>query len=181
MGEEKEAMKTVVAHLESSSIPYMITGSIAVNFYTIPRMTRDIDLVVELTEADVDKFYSLFEKDFYIDKQVIIEAVRERGMFNIIHQASIVKVDFIVRKESEYRKVEFSRRREISFEGLNMAITAPEDLIISKLYWARDSRSEIQLQDVKNLLETVSNLDKIYLEEWIRRLGLEDIYKEVAQ
>jgi len=54
-------------------------------------------------------------------------------------------------------------------------------LIISKLYWARDSRSEIQLQDVKNLLETVSNLNKTYLEEWVGRLDLEDIYKGVAQ
>lgn len=46
-----------------------------------------------------------------------------------------------------------------------MAITAPEDLIFSKLYWARDSRSEMQLQDVKNLIETVSKLNKTYTKD----------------
>lgn len=181
MNEEKEVLKMVVTRLESAHIAYMATGSIAANFYTIPRMTRDIDFVVELTENDVDGFCSLFEKDFYVDKHAVQQAIRQKGMFNVIHQGSIVKVDFIIRKESEYRRLEFSRRQKIPFEGINVAITAPEDLILSKLHWAKDSHSEMQLRDARNLLTTVLNLDRVYLEEWVVKLNLEDIYEEVAQ
>jgi hypothetical protein len=181
MSEEKEVLKIVVTRLESAHIAYMATGSIAANFYTVPRMTRDIDFVVELTENDVDRFCSLFEKDFYIDKHAVQQAIRQKGMFNIIHQGSIVKVDFIPRKDSEYRRLEFSRRQMISFEGVNVAITAPEDLILSKLYWTKDSHSEMQLRDARNLVQTVPNLDTAYLAEWVVKLNLEDIYKEVVQ
>ena len=58
-------------------------------------------------------------------------------MFNIIHNKAIVKVDFIIRKDDEYRRIEFGRRQGIDFEGSRIDITSPEDLILSKLCWAR--------------------------------------------
>ena len=75
----------------------------------------------------------------------------------------MVKVDFIVRKDTDYRRAEFTRRRPASVEGRGFFIVAPEDLIISKLDWARESRSEVQLGDVRNLLAAVRDLDAAYL------------------
>ena len=83
-------------------------------------------------------------------------AVAERGTFNLIHTALVLKVDCVVRKDSEYRREEFRRRRRVPRStSSRCSLVAPEDLIISKLDWARESRSEVQLTDVRNLLASV--------------------------
>ena len=181
MSEELEVLKTVTQRLTRAQIPYMVTGSIAGNFYAVPRMTRDIDLVVELSEQDVDRVVDLFREDFYVDRDMVQRAIRERAMFNVIHNAFVLKVDFVVKKESAYRREEFSRRRSVSMEGQEFLIVAPEDLILSKLEWAKDSRSPLHLDDVRNLLRSVQGLDKDYLIGWASRLGLEPLYREVCQ
>ena len=61
-------------------------------------------------------------------------------------------------------------------EDMDIYVVAPEDLILSKLYWARDSLSELQLGDVKNLLNGVEKLDEDYLEEWARYLKIEELF-----
>lgn len=180
MIDEQEVLKIVVKRLESVGIRYMVTGSIAANFYTIPRMTRDIDIVIKVDLQDAEGIYSLFSDDFYVDRETIKDAIRRKGMFNIIHHDGIVKVDFIVRKDSEYRKVEFERRRRIPFEGLSIDVVSPEDLILSKLDWARDSLSEMQIRDVKNIIITTPDLDQEYIEEWVGRLRLKEIYRKVT-
>lgn len=180
MSEELEVLTIVTSRLSTAGIPYMITGSFAANFYTIPRMTRDIDVVVALREEDVDRVVRLFEADFYIDRESVQEAVKARGMFNLIHQVYVFKVDCIVRKDSEYRQTEFARRQPASHEGHQMYIVAPEDLILSKLDWARESRSEMQFTDVRNLLTSVPNLDHEYLQRWADRLGLAALYREIS-
>jgi hypothetical protein len=181
MTEELEVLKIITGRLESAGIAYMVTGSIAMNYYAVPRMTRDIDVVVELAAADADRVCALFEGDFYVERDAARAAIAARGVFNLIHQAHVVKVDFIVRKESEYRSAEFARRQPASVEGHGFFIVAPEDLIISKLDWARDTRSEVQLGDVRNLLASVPGLDKEYLARWAERLGLGDLYREVTR
>ena len=180
MSEELQVLKIVTARLSGVDIRYMVTGFIANNVYAVPRMTRDIDIVVELSEADVDRIIRLFETDFYIDRETVQRAVAEKRMFNAIHQAFAMKVDLVVRKDSEYRLTEFSRRRSVSMEGQEIFFVAPEDLILSKLDWAKESRSEMQLNDVRNLLASVDNLDHEYLAHWVNRLGLESVYREVS-
>ncbi|MDN3511805.1 MAG: hypothetical protein NG784_10965 [Candidatus Jettenia sp.] len=181
MIDELDVLRIVVKRLESAGIPYMITGSIAANFYTTPRMTRDIDIVMEVEEKDTEILFSLFFNDFYVNKDSIKNAIRTKQIFNIIHNEGIVKVDFIIRKDSNYRKIEFKRRRSMVFEGLKIHITSPEDLILSKLFWAKESLSEMQIRDVRNLLKTVHNLDINYIEKWVRELGLEEVYNEVKK
>jgi hypothetical protein len=180
MTEELEVLTIVTGRLEGAGIPYMVTGSFAANYYAVPRMTRDIDLVIELSPGGVEHFCALFEREFYIDRDAVRTAVDERGVFNLIHEAYVVKVDCIVRKDSEYRRTEFTRRRRGSVEGRELAVVAPEDLIISKLDWMRQSRSEMQLADVRNLLASVSDLDRRYLAHWIDRLDLGALYREAA-
>lgn len=177
---ELEVLKIVVKSLRSASISYMITGSIALNFYATPRMTRDIDIIIEVSKDDAWKISSLFSDDFYIDEDSIIDALKTQQMFNIIHKEGIVKIDFIIRKDTEYRKTEFKRRRQIIFEEIEIDITAPEDLVISKLYWAKESKSEMQIKDVKNLLKSVADMDKDYLRRWVKELKLGKLYKEVT-
>lgn len=179
MSEELEVLKQVAQGLEKAGISYMVTGSIAANFYSVPRMTRDIDIVIEIRKEDVSRLLENFQKDFYIDRDSALEAIKIRGMFNILHNEYVLKIDFIVRKDSPYRELEFSRRRQLHIDGDSLWIVAPEDLILSKLAWAKDSLSELQLGDVKNLLGTLKDLDKNYIEKWVRSLGLETVYQKV--
>ncbi len=87
---------------------------------------------------------------------------------------SVIKVDFIVRKNTEYRRLEFERRRPVTVDDIEIWIVSKEDLIISKLYWAKDSHSEFQLRDVKNLLK--SGYDDMYLQTWTEKLGFENAW-----
>src|ERR1700733_10529644 len=102
MNEESQVLKLVCGRLDSANIPYMLTGSFAANFYAIPRMTRDIDFVLEIYKFDISRLYKAFQNDFYIDKDSIIQAIEQQGMFNIIHNDSIIKIDFIIRKDLPY-------------------------------------------------------------------------------
>lgn len=181
MSEELEVLKIVTKRLEEAGIAYMLTGSIAGNFYTVPRMTRDIDIVVELDPRDAEQVHRLFSDDFYVDQETVRTEVARRGMFNIIHNEYIVKVDFIVKKETEYRQTEFDRRQKVRVEDADFFLVAPEDLILSKLDWAKANRSEMQLGDVRNLLASVKGLDNHYLEKWASKLGLTDLLKEVRE
>ena len=181
MSEEIEVLKIVTDRLDGAGIPYMVTGSMAVSVYAIPRMTRDVDLVVELSTDDADRICALFAADFYVDPDTVRTAVARHDTFNVIHDRLVVKVDFVVRKDTDYRRTEFSRRRRLSFEGHPLFVVAPEDLIISKLDWARDTRSAVQLGDVRHLLRSVPDLDRAYLDGWITRLGLAALYREVAE
>jgi hypothetical protein len=178
--EELEVLSIVTKRLDSRGIPYMLTGSFAGNYYAVPRMTRDIDIVIEVSEADADHLYDLFEDDFYIDSHAVRTALARRTSFNVIHTALVVKVDFLVRKDSDYRHQEFQRRRRVTIDDITVFIVAPEDLIISKLDWARDSHSAVQLADVRTLLAADPDLDRDYLAHWLTRLGLDALYREVG-
>ena len=107
---------------------------------------------------------------------MIRESIAYESIFNVIHHESVIKVDCIVRKKDEYRRVEFARRQTITVFDFKTSIVSKEDLIISKLYWAKDSRSETQLGDVRNLLAT--GYDSTYLERWTRELGLGSLLQE---
>jgi hypothetical protein len=144
-------------------------------------MTRDIDVVVELKESDIDKFVGLFEGDFYVNRETVANEVSRQGMFNLIYNRYVIKIDFIIKKSSAYQQAAFLRRKQVLIELSPMWFVSAEDLVISKLMWAKDSHSEMQLKDVGNLIGTVDNIDLKYIENWIRELDLEQIYKEATQ
>jgi hypothetical protein len=178
MDEQLEFVKLIATRLEAAGIEYMLTGSIALLFYGTPRMTRDIDLVIACRQEDADRIARLFEEDCYVDADTVREAAVARGMFNIIHCESILKADFIIRKDEPYRVVEFGRRRRIDTGGFEVCVVSAEDLVLSKLAWMKESGSELQRRDVSNLLEASPGLDGAYLEEWARHLGVADLLRE---
>jgi hypothetical protein len=176
MQTQLDILRDVTKRFFDAGIQYMLTGSFALNYYAQPRMTRDIDLVVALEPKDAEALMALFENDYYVPRNSLFRAIANHSLFNIIHSESIVKVDCIVRKDTEYRRLEFDRRQEIAIDGTMIWIVSREDLIISKLLWAKDSHSELQLRDVQNLLQ--SDYDAEYLDTWTEKLGLSDLLRE---
>jgi hypothetical protein len=144
-------------------------------------MTRDIDIVVELSERDASRFIPLFQDDYYIEPETVGRAARTKGMFNLIHNQYVIKIDFVARNNTAYRRREFSRRKKARVEGKNVYIVAPEDLILSKLVWAKDSRFGVQLNDVRNLLKSVKKLDRRYRARWAKELTVASLYREVSE
>lgn len=175
---ELDVLREVSQRLESAGVAFMLTGSTAMNFYAEPRMTRDIDLVVRLSSDQTDLLISLFEADFYIDRLAIAKAIAQRSVFNLIHNETIIKCDCIVLKDQQYRQEEFARRQRITFGDFETWIVTREDLILSKLYWARDSKSELQLRDVKNLLSP--DCDLPYLYSRAENLGVKSLLEEIV-
>ena len=157
----------------------MLTGSIAGGYYAQPRMTRDIDLVVELELGDADRIAAAFAPEFTCEVEVIRGAIARQSLFNLIHVEAVAKVDFIVRKDTPYRREEFRRRRRVEIGGHPLWVVSPEDLILSKLAWAKTSRSEMQLRDVRQLLIAVPTLDQAYLDHWGASLTVTDLLREV--
>jgi hypothetical protein len=180
MDEQLEFLRLIAARLQAAGIPYMVTGSLALAVWAVPRMTRDIDVVVEVGPADAQRLTGLFADDCVVDEDAVQDAIARRGMFNVIHAEWVVKADFIVRKDTAYRKVELDRRRWLDVAGTSIAFVSPEDLILSKLVWGEDSHSELQRKDVRQLVESVEDLDWGYLQAWAAELGVRDALERIG-
>jgi len=175
---ELDILRIVSERLDVARLPYMLTGSYALAYYTTPRMTRDLDLVVSLGAEDVGAIVGIFAADFYVDAAAVRAAVLSQRQFNLLHLQSGIKVDLIVRKTAEYRQVEFARREQVDFAGVSTWIVTREDLILSKLVWAKDSGSELQQRDVRALMD--DSVDTRYVEQWAARLGVEALLRKVS-
>lgn len=171
---EIEVVRDVSGRLDSARIEFMLTGSMAMNYYAQPRMTRDIDVVLALERTQATRIVELFARDYYVSPEAVESAIVHESMFNLIHNESVIKVDCIVRKGSPYRLQEFERRQRICIGDFETCIASKEDLILSKLVWAKDSESELQLRDVKNLV--LSGCDRAYIERWTRELGVDRLW-----
>jgi hypothetical protein len=176
MQNEVDIVRDVSIKLGAAGIPYMLTGSMAMNYYAQPRMTRDIDLVLAVDAGHSDAIVALFSPDYYVSAEAVRNSIVSESIFNLIHNESVIKVDCMVRKSGIYRELEFERRRRITIAAFETWIVSKEDLIISKLFWAKDSRSELQLGDVRNLVQ--SGYDRAYVEQWTRELGLDSLWLE---
>ena len=119
----------------------------------------------------------MFELDYYVDGQTVSSAIAHRTIFNLIHNQTVIKVDCIVLKGDVYRQEEFARRQPVSLGDFQTWIVSREDLILSKLYWSLESKSEMQLLDVRNLL--VADCDMGYLQTRAPELGVAELLKEV--
>lgn len=98
MTEELALLRDIVTRLDAAKIDYMLTGSVALNCYAQPRMTRDIDLVVAFLLKDAERINDILGQDYYVSEHAAREAVSNLGCFNAIHQTTLIKVDFMVRK-----------------------------------------------------------------------------------
>jgi len=172
MNSELEVLRDVVARLEGGAIPYMLTGSVAMSVYAEPRMTRDIDIVVELAAHDAPRVVELFSPDYYVSDEAVRSAISARSLFNLFNLSRLIIVDLIVHKEDDaFQRHQFSRRQRHQLGGCPVWVIGKEDLILSKLVWAMPTESAFQLRDVRKLLD--SGADEAYLGQWSATLGVD--------
>lgn len=176
--DQEEVLRDCTQRFDGLGIPYMLTGSMAMIKYAMMRMTNDIDLVVELKHSDAQRIIDAFEPDYYVPHQRVSEAIDRKKMFNILHQKMLVKVDCVIRRDDEFQRSVFSNRQKVKYSYLDFEvwIIGKEDLILSKLNWAKESRSELQMRDVTSIIRNGYN--EQYVRNWAKKLGVEDILDE---
>ncbi len=179
-----ELLQKVVETFERLQIPYLVTGSIAAMAYGEPRLTNDIDIVAAIEKKHVSDLLKAFpDNEFYISKEMISDAIVNQGQFNIIHPASGLKVDVIIRQNTSFDNSRFRRIRRIyPAESYQANFASPEDVIIKKMEYYREGGSEKHLRDITGILKISGDVvDKNYISEWANRLGLTDIWDAVQK
>lgn len=169
--------------LDGLKIPYYITGGFAVSIYGRPRFTADVDVVIKMSNLTVRDFVAKLQKIFpkgYVDENQINDALVHHGEFNIIDSESGLKVDFFITKNDEFEKECFKRVQLRDFE-YKVNFASPENLIISKLIWYRDSQSTRQLEDIVSVMDIQRGLDNKYLLLWVQKLGLQKEWQELKK
>ena len=178
---QQQFFEKAVRALETLEIPYMVAGSVAAVVYGEPRMTNDMDVVVDLRPESAGPLAGSFTPpDFHYPSQpTVLEEIRRRGQFNILHLASGSKVDLILRKATEHGASEFPRRQlQPMTTSQDAYFASPEDVIIAKLAFYLEGRSEKHLADVAGILRVQGDtLDRAYLEAWVKKLGLDEVWR----
>jgi hypothetical protein len=159
----------------------MIVGSIASMVYGEPRLTRDMDIVIDVGPQDARKFEQLFaQPEYYCPPiEVISDEIQNRGQFNLLHVSSGLKIDVIIKKSTSFDTSRFSRviRTEL-WEGFSANLASPEDVIIKKLEYFRVGGSEKHIRDIRGIISNTPT-DGAYLQNWIAKLHLQNEWSKI--
>ena len=136
-----QELKHLMKELDNQGVRYALVGGVAMAFYTEPRFTRDIDLLVEV--EDFDKVKSILEKDGFLEsaspwtfRNVAIELHR---FLKVTNEEDEMLIDILVAKDEEVRKVIQNAVEAESEEGRVM-LANKKDLIWLKR--RRDSKQD---------------------------------------
>lgn len=182
-----ELLTIFINPLESSKIPYFVTGSVASIFYGEPRLTHDIDIVIHLSQTDMSRFSVYFPLTHYYcppEEVIQIEAKRRPfGHFNLIHHESGLKADIYPDAEDKLHQWAFLNRKRIDLGGeTKLWLAPPEYVIIRKLEYFREGGSEKHLEDIKKMLPQVEmDLDRNYLLQQITDRGLASHWQQIKK
>lgn len=178
-----EVFSDVLHRLAENGLEYMVVGSIASAYYGEPRLTRDMDLVIDFLAQDLPKLIQAFpEHEYYLPPlEVLTDERVRRGQFNLIHASSGLKVDFVFRKNAPHALEEFARRQKVElWPGVDAWIASPEEVILKKLEFYQEGGSEKHLRDISGILAQ-AEVDLSYITRWARDLGLESEWKQAQQ
>lgn len=177
-----EVLTPVVEIFEELAIPYHIGGSVAGTAFGLSRATVDVDVVADIPSDQVRRLVQRLQNDYYIDEQMIADAIRRRASFNIIHFATTFKVDVFIPKGRPFDREAAQRARMetlVDQPGARaFAVASPEDLILAKLEWYRmgGEISDRQWNDILGIMKVQGQaLDISYLRQWAPALNVTDL------
>ena len=164
--------RDVLDRLEGLGLPWYVTGAWALAAYAEPRMTRDIDVVVDLDRAGYERLIRpAFEGDFLVNDPIDLGG---RWIGGVIHKQDIVRVDLIFGRTDPWARQAMERSVRLEHPTLGpIWVITPEDLVLAKLEWS-EGTSELQVRDVRSIIRLVADLDWPYLERYAQTLGISD-------
>lgn len=180
---QQELLTHVICTLQDLGIEYMLSGSHASSVQGESRVTHDIDLVVDLSAGHVQSILKAFPSQrFYVSESAVTDAIRLKRMFNVLEVTTGEKVDFWVLTDGLFDRTRFSRRVKVDLGETIADVSSPEDTILMKLNWAKQSGgSAKQLGDVVHVYELQAELlDMEYIAKWTKELGVVDLWERVV-
>jgi len=181
-------LKRISKILIKLDISYVVTGGVAVTVWGRPRFTADIDLAIELVPSKLNRLAEellQIDKDVYVDKRMMERALERKGEFNFIHPASGLKVDFWVLKGEPFDVEEMKRKIVKKIAGVDVFLISPEDLILRKLLWYKESESDRQSEDIESIFKRQKKLDMRYIRKWAQKQStfkiLENLLKKILR
>jgi hypothetical protein len=180
--DQPDLLRHTVHALDRLGVPYMIVGSFGSTVYGEPRLTHDIDIVLDLRPADVTPLCAAFPPpEFYVSEPAVRDAVRTRFQFNVLHPASGNKIDFILPQATEWGRTQLGRRRAVELQpGVTGYTASPEDVIVGKLWYYSDGGSEKHLRDIAGILRVSGGaVDRAEVGRWAVALGYTPIWHAV--
>jgi hypothetical protein len=182
MTSQEDFLEVLFEKLARQNIPYMLTGSVSSSLHGQPRATKDVDIVIDSTEEQVLNFVRTLAETYYVSLDAVRDALAHNSTFSVIDNQSGWKADFIIRKDRPYSEKEFERKCRTKIKGLDVWISSPEDTILSKLEWAKDSQSEQQFRDALGVaMVQWERLDKDYLHKWAKELQIQTSLKKLLK
>lgn len=179
------ALKPLIKTFNELSIPYYIGGSLASSIYGMPRTTLDADIVANISLNQITSLKIKLENEYYIDENIIKDAIKNSSSFNLIHLETSLKIDIFVYKDDLYQQNAIERRVEDTLvendRSSKFCFATPEDIIINKLNWYKmgDKVSERQWLDVIGVIKIqMDSLDKEYLKKWSKKLELIELLEK---
>ena len=171
---ERELLVDCLRRLNRTGVTYYLTGSMASNYWGIPRTTHDLDFVIQLPPSAVPRIVQAFSGDYCLDEAAVRAAYQPPHQFNAVDTRSALKVDFWLPKPEPFDKEMLQRRVPATLFGEPAWIATAEDVILHKLVWSRITPSDRQLGDAAGVVAVQADaLDKNYLRQWARELKLE--------
>ncbi len=182
---EPELFLLFVRPLNQAGIRYVVSGSVAATFYGEPRLTHDVDIIVFLNANDLQRLIEVFPaRDFYLPpmETMLAETAREhQGHFNLIHHSTGFKADLYPTGHDELNSWAFRGKRAFVFEGEKVILASPEYVIVRKLEYFREGRSEKHLRDIRAMLAVSGEqLDRSALSQWIEKRNLAAEWQQVT-
>jgi hypothetical protein len=180
--EQIDLLRLAIEHLERLKIPHAVVGSFASGVWGETRFTQDIDIVVDLRLDRVEALCGAFaDPEFYVSQAAAREAVERGGQFNVIHPASGNKVDFMVAGKTPWAIAQLRRRKLVPlFPGRDVAVAAPEDVILGKLIYYREGGSEKHLRDIAGILKiSADQVDRDYVNKFAAELDVADLWQAI--
>jgi hypothetical protein len=180
-----ELVRLFVLPLEALGLPYMVTGSVASTFYGEPRLTFDVDIVLDLRLGQIAQVVNAFQPpDYYCPPEEVlrVEAARQsHGHFNLLHAKSGLKADVYLAGEDPLHQWAFPLRRKISLDGGEVWVAPPEYVIVRKLLYFREGGSDKHLRDIQRMLATGAQVSHDEIEKRCRSLGLSEFWDRVRK
>ncbi len=172
-----DALLPVVDVFEALEVRYCIGGSVASSFAGVARATLDVDLVAELHMEHVARLVEVLAETYYVDAEMIGDAIQRHGSFNVIHLETMFKIDVFIMEQTEFAHVNMRRRiaLEVPDVGRTLYFTSPEDIVLHKLLWydMGGGVSDRQWYDLQGVLRLQADgLDFVYMHRWANQLGI---------
>lgn len=182
MDEIRAALTPLAEALEALGVDYRIGGSVASSVLGVARSTLDVDLVAALEERHVPALIAKLGAAYYADAGMMLDAIRRRDAFNVIHLETMLKLDVFIPKARAFDEAAFARstteRLGDESDSREFPFTTAEDIVLHKLEWFRlgGGHSKRQWEDVLGVLKLQgSMLDSAYLDRWAPSLGVADL------